>query len=308
MNLSVRKQRFISSLPSSEIFSYLDLCSIILTKLPNDVLFLRIFSSCSNGQSLRALFASSTVVSDMTCCISFLDDYYCRVDNPKKLLTRQREITFSFLLSTTMDESGTEQLMSNLWGYTGVLACIWIVIGIYVASLFYPNYSHCRQFCSELGAVDSPTQKLSPIVNNYPLGLLFILFGLSVMVQASDDAASWTVGLMVVVHGAGTWFAGYFPMDSDPYTNSPTLNCKIHSWAGMIMLLSLIVAPAVTIFDSGFLVTFRLFSSACLLGCFYFSYRLVVAYNKRTNPGVYQRLSYGCQILWLLVYALVVST
>ena len=47
--------------------------------------------------------------------------------------------------------------------YSGLIATIWIFIGIYVAGRFYAGYDHSKQFCSELGATGSPTEKLSPL-------------------------------------------------------------------------------------------------------------------------------------------------
>ena len=34
--------------------------------------------------------------------------------------------------------------------YSGLIATLWIFIGVYVASRFYEGYSHSKQFCSEL--------------------------------------------------------------------------------------------------------------------------------------------------------------
>lgn len=70
--------------------------------------------------------------------------------------------------------------MQSIVQYSGIAASIWLITGVYVASLFYPQYSHTRQFCSELGATGSPTHTLSPLINNYPLGLLFTLSGADV--------------------------------------------------------------------------------------------------------------------------------
>ena len=58
--------------------------------------------------------------------------------------------------------------------YSGLIATIWIFIGVYIASQFYAGYDHAKQFCSELGAAGSPTEKLSPLINNYPLGFFFV--------------------------------------------------------------------------------------------------------------------------------------
>ncbi len=199
--------------------------------------------------------------------------------------------------------------MFDLLSYTGIIASIWIVVGIYIASLYYPNYSHTRQFCSELGAFGSPTQRLSPAINNYPLGLLFVLFGYYLIAANSSNLPSTSlnttiIGIMVIVHGVCTWVCGFFPMDADPYTPTPTASCKIHTWSGLIMLISFIVAPAIVMLSSVYPIALRSFSFNCILGCFFYSYKLSGALKAKTHPGLYQRLSYGFQILWLFVYSL----
>lgn len=127
--------------------------------------------------------------------------------------------------------------------YGGLIATIWLVVGIYVASLFYSGYSHATQFCSELGAKRSPTEKPSPLINNYPLGFLFCIFGWYLTQLANVSSLVNFAGWLVIAHGVGTWIAGYFPMDMDPFTKNPTLNCQIHSWAGLVMFFSLVAAP-----------------------------------------------------------------
>ncbi|WP_029511306.1 DUF998 domain-containing protein [Marinobacterium stanieri] len=193
--------------------------------------------------------------------------------------------------------------MDILMSYTGLVASIWIVMGIYIASLFYPNFSHSKQFCSELGATGSPTQRLSPAINNYPLGLLFVLFGYYIATSESSPAETIAVGAMIIVHGVCTWICGFFPMDADPYTDKPSTSCNIHSWSGVVMLVSFIVAPAIIVFSSTYPGVLRVLSAACLVGCLFFSYTLSLAFKAKTNPGLHQRLSYGFQILWLFIYS-----
>ena len=122
--------------------------------------------------------------------------------------------------------------MNNIFAYTGIVASIWIVLGIYIASRFYPNYSHSKQFCSELGAFGSPTQKLSPAINNYPLGALFVLFGCYLFISYQSHVPTVVIGAMVIIHGVCTWICGYFPMDADAYTKSPSRSCKIPTRSG----------------------------------------------------------------------------
>lgn len=186
---------------------------------------------------------------------------------------------------------------------TGFIATIWITIGVYIAGKFYPNYNHKTQFCSELGATGSPTEKLSPLINNYPLGLLFCLFGWSVIAHANEALTLTAVGWLIIIHGIGTWFAGYFPMDKDPYTKTPTLNCQIHSHAGLVMLLSLLIAPLLILF-SDLAFEFRIFSGvSAAIACFYL-YRMAKAFKQKTYLGLYQRISYWAKLIWLATLSL----
>ena len=194
--------------------------------------------------------------------------------------------------------------MNNILAYAGIIASIWIVLGIYIASRFYPNYSHSKQFCSELGAFGSPTQKLSPAINNYPLGALFVLFGYYLIITHQPHLPTVAIGVMVVIHGVCTWVCGFFPMDADAYTQSPSPSCKIHTWSGLIMLVSFIIAPLIVTFSSFYSIPLRYLSALCICGCLYFSYKLTKALELKSVPGLYQRLSYGFQILWLLIYSL----
>lgn len=198
-------------------------------------------------------------------------------------------------------------MFEKLAVYSGLIATLWIIVGVYVASLFYEGYDHAKQFCSELGAAGSPTEKLSPLVNNYPLGVFFCLFGGYLALQSDVSALVNISGWLVISHGIGTWVAGYFPMDADPYTKQPTLNCKIHSWAGFIMLLSLLIAPilvAISPTTDSITASFRLFSLITTLIASYYLYAMAKAFKQHQNAGIYQRVSYGIQLIWLSTYSL----
>lgn len=194
--------------------------------------------------------------------------------------------------------------------FSGLLAAIWIFIGVYTVSLFYTGYNHSKQFCSELGAVGAPTEKLSPLVNNYPLGFLFCIFGIYLAQLSEVSILVNITGSLIIIHGIGTWVAGYFPMDANPLTKNPTLNCKIHSWAGFIMLLSLILAPIlVAISPTTQLVplSFRIFSGVCVVATLYYMFAMAKALKLNTNPGFHQRMSYGFQLLWLSIFSFVLA-
>lgn len=194
--------------------------------------------------------------------------------------------------------------------YSGLIATIWIFIGVYVVSLFYAGYSHTKQFCSELGATGSPTEKLSPLINNYPLGFLFCLFGWYLAQLSNVSSLVNVAGWLIITHGIGTWVAGYFPMDVNPFTKNPTFNCKVHSWAGFIMLLSLVVAPlliAISPTTEIIPLDFRVFSVVSVAVAIYYLYTMAKAVKSQKSPGIYQRISYGIQLIWLSVFSLVLA-
>lgn len=192
-------------------------------------------------------------------------------------------------------------MFDNL-AFSGLLASIWIVLGVYIAAKFYPQYDHKQQFCSELGAKGSPTEKLSPVINNYPLGFLFCLFGYSVLQAPQGMFITDICGWLIIAHGVGTWLAGYFPMDLDPYIDKPSWHGKIHGLAGGIMLLSLIIAPLLMLFHpvtDHIGMAFKAFTGVTLVASIYFIFTLIKAYDKKLNTGLHQRLSYGAQLVWL---------
>ncbi|WP_299974342.1 DUF998 domain-containing protein [uncultured Pseudoteredinibacter sp.] len=193
-------------------------------------------------------------------------------------------------------------MLEQLFALSGLIATVWISLGVYIAAKFYPNYNHRRQFCSELGAAGSPTQTLSPLINNYPLGFIFCAFGGYLLALPENNWALTLSGVMIIVHGLGTWVAGFFPMDKDPYTETPSSACQIHSWAGFFMLLSLFIAPILIAFapEKTFLPTwFRAVSILAVLLAGYFLYKLATVFNEKGAVGLYQRLSYWVQLIWL---------
>lgn len=188
----------------------------------------------------------------------------------------------------------------DIFAYFGILATLWIFVGVTIAASNYNGYSHSQQFLSELGASGSPTEKLSPVINNYPLGMLFCLFGLYISLRGySDSNIILTLGLLIIMHGVGTWIAGFFPMDPDPYAKKQTLKSKIHWLAGITMNFSLMGAMIAVFFDSFFNSTFKIFTIFMSVVWMVFSITLISAVIKRHNNGLHQRLGYGAQLIWL---------
>lgn len=188
----------------------------------------------------------------------------------------------------------------DILAYLGVVATIWIVVGVSIAGAKYKNYSHLNQFLSELGASGSPTEKLSPLINNYPLGLIFTTFGLFLAIQFYPGSLIMLlIGLLIIIHGVSTWVAGFFPMDADPYTKQPTVSCKIHTTAGFLVSVSLAGAMMFGFFESTLSYSFKFFTFILVVAWLIFSIAIAIAYVRRGRMGLYQRLGYATQLIWL---------
>jgi len=103
------------------------------------------------------------------------------------------------------------KLFESIAIYSGLIATIWIFLGVIITGKLYAGFSHSTQFCSELGASGSPTEN------------------------------------------------------------------------------------------------FRLFSLFCVVICLYFFRTLATSFKNRINVGIYQRISYGAQLVWLSGFSLALS-
>lgn len=198
--------------------------------------------------------------------------------------------------------------MTRTLTYGGLLAPLWLLVGVVVAGSFYPGYSHYRQALSELGATGAPTEFLSPAINNYPLGLLFIGFGVALILRfRAVSKPALLSGWLMALHGVGSIGAGYFPCDAGclPETSSPTQ--QLHFAAGGIMLLSLVVASGLWWCLSQPLLGRRWFgrlSLLCALAPLALLLPMALAVESGEGAGLWQRLGYGVSVLWVGVLAL----
>lgn len=183
-----------------------------------------------------------------------------------------------------------------------MLIPLWLFVGVTIAGALYPGYSHLNQAMSELGAVDAPTRYLSPIINNYPLGMLFIVFGLSVFTAFPNSGLSKISGLLIVAHGIGSIAAGLFPCDQGCDLVSPSVAQVLHFLSSSVMYGSLLMANLLWIIIGKALLKsdrFALFSlvlavaSVCVLPL------MALALTSGEGVGIYQRINYGANVIWV---------
>ncbi|WP_019531532.1 DUF998 domain-containing protein [Dasania marina] len=196
------------------------------------------------------------------------------------------------------------------YGYLlGMLIPLWLLVGVAISGYIYPNYSHLHQAMSELGAVGSATQFMSPLINNYPLGLLFIAFGIAVIKSFALSTLAKTSGVLIVVHGIASIAAGYFPCDAGCLPKQASLSQQLHNTAGLIMFLSLFIANALWLYLGHTLLAskgFIIFSLLCLITAIAMLPLMANAIATDQLFGLFQRINYAASACWLagLAYTL----
>lgn len=190
--------------------------------------------------------------------------------------------------------------------FAGLITPLWLALGVAIAGAMYPGYSHVDQAMSLLGAEGAPTQELSPLINNFPLGVLFLLFGASVLLRFSNPWARVS-GVLIMLHGLGSFGTGYFACDAGCAPENPSASQNLHNLAGMIMAFSLLLAGALWVWLGRRLLAspiFSWFSLLCTLAALGALPLMAGALESGHGFGLYQRINYGASLLWVAALAL----
>ena len=191
----------------------------------------------------------------------------------------------------------------------GALIPAWLGVGVLVAGYLYPGYDHVNQAMSELGAAGSPTQFISPVINNFPLGVLFIYFGFLVAKAFPSSLLAKLSGFLISIHGIGSITAGYFSCDAGCHPAVPSSAQVLHNLSGLIMFATLTVACALWVWLGKKLLNsnlLALFSLGCFVAAISVLPFMAEAVDLGQKFGLYQRINYGVSVVWVagLAYAL----
>lgn len=185
---------------------------------------------------------------------------------------------------------------------SGVVAPIWMLFGVIIVARLYPGYSHNQQVMSELGARNRPTTKIHPWINNFPIGIWFVLFGIGLLKIESANNLLYLTGILMVVQGVTHWVTGLFPCDEDLGFPNPSSTQKIHNHAGVIMYFSLLIACLLWGIKTHNLPVWFSLYSVFSAGVSIVTLVLVArAFKTNINPGLYQRINYGVLAAWVVV-------
>jgi hypothetical membrane protein len=202
-----------------------------------------------------------------------------------------------------------EQLTSNLPIYTGLVIPVWLFIGVIIAAAMNPDYNHIDQAMSELGAVGSPTHTISPIINNFSLRILFVIFGVSVIRIFHHSKLALTSGVFIMLNGIGSIGPEYFSCGAGCNPESLSISQTMHNLSGAVMFLFITMANCIWVFLGA-----KLLKSSCL--SWFSLVRILVALavvpalpfaiESGQDFGLYQRVNYGASVIWMagLAYVL----
>lgn len=184
----------------------------------------------------------------------------------------------------------------------GLLIPLWLLAGVALTSLGYPGYSHIDQAMSQLGAVGAPTQYYSAWVNNFPLGVLFVLFAVGVARRFARSRLALLSAALILLHGLASFTTGLFSCDQGCAPAQPSVSQQVHNLAGLVMFLSLTLAGALWIFLGEKLLSspwFGWFSLFCVILAIVTVAMMAKAFGDGHGFGLYQRLNYAVSVVWV---------
>ena len=147
-----------------------------------------------------------------------------------------------------------QRTVARVLNAAGIAApVLWVAAVVYIGSL-RPEYSHSRQYISELAARGTPTQHLMQVAGFLLPGLMVVAFGLLVGLSAHTKLAGAGAALLIV-GGIARIAAGVFPLDPCCAPIAPSFSERMHNAAGATYVLA--TSAAVLIWCSVSERTFR---------------------------------------------------
>jgi hypothetical membrane protein len=200
--------------------------------------------------------------------------------------------------------------VSRVLNAAGIVApVLWVAALVYIGSL-RPEYSHYRQYVSELAARGTPTQHLMQVAGFLLPGLMVVAFGVFVGLSAHTKLAGSGAALLIV-SGLARIVAGVFPLDACCTAMAPSFSERVHNAAGAAYVLAMGAAVLVwcAVAERTFRTRahwFRWYSLATLVAAITLPLWLIRFGIDPANVGLFQRASFALLNLWILIFAVIV--
>jgi len=193
----------------------------------------------------------------------------------------------------------------NGCGIVGPL--LWATTVIYAGSR-HPEYSHVHQYVSDLAARGSSTQHLMQVSAFILPGFMTAAFGVLL-----GRTAGRVVGIgaaLLIVSGLARATAGVFVPDPLDRALTPSLDEQIHNAAGMLYVMTLMVAVVVWMIASAThprpSIWFAVYSLVTVVAAIGAAPALIAAgIATPADVGLFQRAMLGTLNAWILTLACV---
>lgn len=188
----------------------------------------------------------------------------------------------------------------------GLLIPFWLALGVSLTAIAYPGYDHLQLAMSQLGAVGAPTHGLSPLVNNFPLALLFALFAWGIARRWRGSRLAMVSAVLLLLHAFGSLGTGWFACDQGCAPDQPSTSQQLHNLSGLLMFLSLTLASGLWVWLGARVADSRALavtSLVCTLGAIITVGFMCQAMQSGELFGLYQRLNYGVGVAWVAAIA-----
>lgn len=185
----------------------------------------------------------------------------------------------------------------------GIIGSILFTVITLLSGYLQTDYDSLNNFVSELGATNSSTELLMNLLGFIPSGILFSLFGISLLIFVSEKLNSKIGSLLIVVFGLGMSLAGIFSCDPGcpPFG---TIESIIHDRISAVTFISAILGIILMGISFKKMNTFRNISIYSILTGFISGILLIIMINSfesRYLTGLWQRLLLLSIFSWAIV-------
>jgi hypothetical membrane protein len=192
--------------------------------------------------------------------------------------------------------------------FCGIVAPWWWAAIIVICAALWPHYDHTQQFISELGAHGSPTQTLMVWAGFYLTGVLYLLFGITLMaMDDTRDTYRRVAAILIVIAGMARLGTGFFPCEAGCAAVEGSID---HTWHHIFarigygaLTLAAMAWTAYSWFNNS--RRFAAYSLATFVVALFLLNLLQNSIEPRADTGLYQRLVTLVLSSWIFVLATV---
>jgi hypothetical membrane protein len=178
---------------------------------------------------------------------------------------------------------------------------------VIICGALRPNYSHTKQFISELGARGTSHAEIMNLAGFVPAGLLLAGFGVSLASIRPRRRGSILAAACLTLFGAGISLAGIYSCDPGCPHRDASADATLHDRVTSLAFTFGIAGAALmgyyfrNVAEWRVLWPYTAISAAAAYG---FLFASGVSLESRVHSGLWQRLFLGTFFLWCIVVSL----